>query len=188
MTTLSLLLAFAVTQGLAAVDPPRQWQYETKDNGGRLVSIATTAQTPAGPRPAAVRLGCWPSTGLYIEVELQNADSIKGFNLDDYERPDAPFGRVRLATVTVHARTGKVVIRTGGAGWFSTGTAFVFNLSLAKIAAVDRTRFRNAMRQGADALEISLPEMKHPATRIVVSVSGNLSSPAIDQVFAGCSR
>ncbi|HEU4389109.1 MAG TPA: hypothetical protein VFV34_15010, partial [Blastocatellia bacterium] len=111
-----------------------------------------------------------------------------GFNLDDYEGPDAPFGRARLATVVIKTRAGAVQVRTGGAGWFSTGTSFVFNLGLAKISPADRGRVRNALQKGAETIEISLREVKNPNTRIVVSLSGNLASPSIDKVFAGCRR
>jgi hypothetical protein len=89
----------------------------------------------AGTRPAQLRLLCDPATdggAISVELWVPQAATLKDFDYDDFEGPDAAAGSQALSHVSLTGSAGTAGITYAAAGWYSgedDPNTFVFGVS-----------------------------------------------------------
>jgi hypothetical protein len=164
------------------------WQYTRSDNEIQQATIGAVGRGPTNTVEANFRLFCSPGkgAGLFLEGEVLNADSLKGFNFADFEGPDAPFGQNRLATLTLGSARGSVTVHSSGAGWYSETNQFKFSVGLDRLPGGEKAKVRKALRGDVQVLELTLYELKNPRTQLVMMAEGQWKSDALRRVVAAC--
>src|SRR5262245_5435894 len=105
----ALVLLLTVVAGAG-----EEWQYTRSDHDMQQATVGALGRGPTTTVAANFRLFCSPGkgAGLFLEGEVLDADSLKGFTFDDFEGPDAAFGQNRLATLTLRAAGSSLTVRS----------------------------------------------------------------------------
>lgn len=179
--TISLLLIVVAVSA-------EEWQYEKSNNSIQQATVSASGRGPSDTVAARFYLFCSPGkgAGLFLEGEVLNADSIKGFNFADFEGPDAPFGQDRLATLTLRSAERSVTVRSAGAGWYSETNQFKFSIGLDHLPASEKAQVHEMLRSTIQAIELTLHERKHPQTKLAIIAEGQWKSDAVGRVVATC--
>src|SRR5262245_923319 len=119
MKALALLLVAALLPAIAG---------QAMQNGDLNRKVSTQAATPDGNRPAQMEFQYTTGRGggLELKLSLPDATSLKGFNFDDFEGPDAPSGNHKLGELRAQSAAGAAVFQTTVSGSYATDTEFVF--------------------------------------------------------------
>jgi hypothetical protein len=97
------------------------------------LTLAGEVQAASGTRSASLRLFCEPAANGVVSVELwvPQAFTLKDFDYDHFEGPDAEAGARELSYLTVSGAAGTAEVTHAAAGWYSgeDPDAFVFGVS-----------------------------------------------------------
>ena len=168
---LVILLAAVLLPITTGQAMPPSIQKATTGDVNRKVS--TSAATPAGNRPAQMEFQYTAGRGggLELKLLLPDATSLKGFNFDDFEGPDAPSGNHKLGQLRAQSAAGAAVFDTTVSGSFATDTEFAFAVWLKAMPLSLKTKFARALA-GADAkLTFTLHGFKKPSQIISSTVT-----------------
>lgn len=195
LTGIALFLFFA---GAPALFAQSQWQYELyqhSDSGMRQAFIEQKSIVLGSTCSTRLQFNATQDRGkdidgvLALEFTVSPMSSIKGFDFDYFEGPDAPVGAQKLMKVTV-TRGGRSFIHTmilsGSLGSEYLDDGFVFeatNLTRYKQGQVRKVL--DQVLQGAESLEVAIIDGNNRA--IVLSASFPLagSKPAIEALLKG---
>ena len=167
---LVLVLVSALLSVIAgqAGQPPAQ-----KTNAGDVNrKVSTQAATPNGSLPAQMEFQYTAGRGggLELRMSLPDVTSIKGFNFDDFEGPDAPSGNHKLGQIRAQSAAGSAIFDTAVSGSYATNAEFVFAVWLKAMPLRLKTQFTKALA-GADArLTFTLHGFKKPSQIISSTV------------------
>ncbi len=108
------------------------WKREKLPHGLESAVIEAKASFNGNTVPAKIRLICYSGSGLDINLQIDVLDTtvFSGFNFDDFEGPDAPFGASKLAQVNVSDGVNSTIYKSAGGGWFSEHNQFRFDIPL----------------------------------------------------------
>lgn len=171
MKALALILVSALLLVIAgqAKQPPAQ-----KTNAGDVNrKVSTPAATPNGSLPAQMEFQYTAGRGGGLELKLSLPDvaSIKGFNFDDFEGPDAPSGNHKLGQLRAQSAAGSAVFDTTVSGSYATNTEFVFSVWCKTMPLRLKSQFARAL-SGADArLTFTLRGFKKPSQTISSTIT-----------------
>lgn len=144
----------------------------------RSLTYSGTATLIGKKTPVTLRFYCNPertadSTGVIgYELEVANPDSLKPFDFDDFEGPDAPTHARKLLQASV-LRGGKTVhsIRESPAGFYTVRNAFAFEVSRAfDKAGNSAKKTLRALTQDADAFRITITDYRKADLKLEVTV------------------
>lgn len=130
--------------------------------------VSTQAATPNGSLPAQMEFQYTAGRGGGFDLKMSLADvtSVKGFNFDDFEGPDAPSGNHKLGQIRVQSAAGSATFDATVGGWYATNTEFVFSVSLKAMPLRLKPQFARAL-SGSDAkLTFTLHGFKKPSAII----------------------
>lgn len=166
MILVSALLPMTVGQ---AKQPPAQ----NAKAGDVNRKVATQATTPNGSLPAQMKFQYTAGRGggLFLEMSLPDVTSVKGFNFDGFEGPDAPSGKHKLGQLRVQSAAGSAIFDTPVSGSYATNTEFVFSVWLKAMPLSLKSQFARAL-SGSDAkLTFTLHGFKKPSETISSTVT-----------------
>ncbi len=120
-------------------------------------AVAVEVSSPAAVSPGTLEVICYPAgnVGLYVELEIADAEALADVDFNDYEGPDAPYNKEKLAQLTLTGADGSVTITSNGAGWYSAHDSFMLSLALDYLSPTDRARVHQALQQPLWALELA---------------------------------
>ncbi|MFN7973699.1 MAG: hypothetical protein U0166_15340 [Acidobacteriota bacterium] len=216
MSSMKRLIVFAM--GLPVIAPclamaadPGGWVFAAKEGDRRVAFVEMTGSGPGGPCRATLVLTHRASAErapvtkdgattppVIAEIWIADSADAKGFDLDEYEGPDAPSGDAKLVTVTVSTK-GKAWTRHWTcSGWYSpledptslTGDrgpddplAFVFGLSNAFKNHAELVEMTDLLSAGADAFTIELAGKAKPATRLRFAIPLDGAADAVEKLM-----
>jgi hypothetical protein len=102
--------------------------------GPNTVALDGRLRVAAAERGVSLRVLCDPDPhggAISIELWVPQAYTLKDFDYEDFEGPDAPAAERALSRVTLAGATGSTEITRAAAGWFSgeDPATFVFGLN-----------------------------------------------------------
>ena len=96
----------------------------------RVARVTADGMTPSGPAETTLQLRCsdWSKGVLSLEYAVSGFEKIRGFSFDNFEGPDAPAARRKLAAVRVRTPRGEVTVRKRVAGYLTQPGVFAFSI------------------------------------------------------------
>jgi len=135
------------------------WDARPGQLGESVAAVAVTVSSPAAESPGTLELICYPShnVGLYLELEINVAAALSDVDFNDYEGPDAPYNRERLARLTLDNDGRQTTITGTGAGWFTPVPGrFRLSLALDTLPGPERAQIHEALRHPLRALSLEM--------------------------------
>jgi len=168
------LLPFVLALTLAA---PGTWTREHQEKS-RSLTYTGTATLLGKKTPVKVRFYCNPertrdSTGVIgYQLEVASPASLKPFDFDDFEGPDAPSHARKLLQASV-LRGGKSVhsMRESPSGWYAVHDAFAFEVSdVFDEPGSSAKKTLRALTQDADTFRITITDYRKAELKLEVTV------------------
>ena len=153
------------------------WKRDQKEKS-RGLTYSGTATLMGKQTPVTLRFYCNPErtkdgTGVIgYDLEIAHPDSLKPFDFDDFEGPDAPAYRRKLLLASV-LRDGKTVhsMRESPSGSYVPGDAFAFEVSdVFDEPGSSAKKTLRALTKDADAFRITITDYRKADLKLVVTV------------------
>ena len=150
----------------------------TRDHQERSRSLTFTASVSVMGKltPVTVQFYCDPertadSTGVIgYKLEVANPESLKPFDFDDFEGPDAPSHARKLLQATV-VRNGKAVHSSRESSGSFVRNVFVFEVSdVFDEPGSSAKKTLRALTQDADMFQITITDYRKPDLKLVVPI------------------
>ncbi len=169
---LPALVCLAVT-----VAAQETWKRD-QEGKSRSLTYSGTATLMGKQTPVTLRFYCNPertknATGVIgYDLAIAHPDSLKPFDFDDFEGPDAPSYRRKLLQASV-LRGGKTVhsMRESPSGSYVPGDAFMFEVTdVFDEPGSSAKKTLRALAKDADAFRITITDYKKADLKLEVTV------------------
>lgn len=175
---LAAVLTSASLLSMAQTAPPARWLVSKLENGTRHLSYTATAPLLGKPTTFMVTFFCYPYSTknvkgmLGIDIYVDNVATLKPFQFDDFEGPDALANGKKLLRITVNS-PGKppYVVDSLLSGWIPDVSKFAFSVSeeSQRAKSFQKTVLR-ALVDDADSLQVVITAPRNPKLKLEFNV------------------
>ena len=177
-TLFACLPAVAMAQAATAA----KWQASKTENGTRYLSYSSTSPQLGKPTPHTVTFSCNPVSTktekgmLGIEVQLDDVASLKAFQFDAFEGPDATTNGKKLLRISVvRPNTPPFTVDSLLSGWTPDTNKFAFGTAQEsqRAKSTEKTVLQ-ALATDAESVQITITDPRNSKLKLdfIVPVSG----------------
>jgi hypothetical protein len=175
---IATLLVSASLLCTAQTAPAAKWQASRLDNGTRYLSYSATAPLLGKPTAFMVNFFCYPLSTktekgmLGIEIHVDNVATLKPFQFDSFEGPDAATNGRKLLRIEVNNPDKPTyVVDSLVSGWIPDTSKFAFGISeeSQRIKSSTKTVLR-ALADDADSLKLTITDPRNPKLQLEFTV------------------
>lgn len=166
------------------------WIAGTARNDVHKASIGVNVESPKGKSPGTLTLVCYPArdVGLYVELEIADASLLTDIDFDDFEGPDATYGKQKLATLSIAGPDSTVTATSNGAGWYNESDHFTLSLPVDHLPAKERTQVYVALTRSVQDVTLEFRQAKDGLRKFGARATGEPGGRLLREIAKRCEK